>query len=223
MDYSRCIKTAGRMLRYGFACALMLIAVPAHAASVSFFLDQSNTLPDGANYLSVTLDEITGGVNVLVKTLDPLNSIAGKHLGIRKFAFGLSNDVFEEITDLPDGWYVKHNRRMNDFGRFEFKLEGKGWPRREELSFTVGGVSLGDFDSLFAAKVAGFEWCREDEWRNRCGGKDRVTKKAYFAGSLTELPPPSPGAVPVPAAVWLFGSGLAGLLGLASRQKRKTT
>lgn len=208
MDYSRCIKTAGRMLRYGFACALMLIAVPAHAASVSFFLDQSNTLPDGANYLSVTLDEITGGVNVLVKTLDPLNSIAGKHLGIRKFAFGLSNDVFEEITDLPDGWYVKHNRRMNDFGRFEFKLEGKGWPRREELSFTVGGVSLGDFDSLFAAKVAGFEWCREDEWRNRCTGKDCVTK-AYFAGYT----PVS--HVPVPAALWLFGSGLLGLIGVA--------
>jgi len=33
--------------------------------------------------------------------------------------------------------------------------------------------------------------------------------------------PASP--VPVPAAVWLFGSGLASLLGLASRQKRKTT
>jgi hypothetical protein len=222
MDYSRCIKTAGRMLRYGFAGALMLMAVPAHAASVSFFLDQSNRLPDDTNYLSVTLDEIAGGVNVLVKTLDPLNSIAGKHLGIRKFAFGLSNDLFEEITGLPDGWNVKQNKPMNDFGRFEFKLEGKGWPRREELSFTVGGVSLGDFDSLFAAKVAGFEWCRDGEWRNRDAGKD-CASKAYFAGSLTELPPPNPSAVvPVPAAVWLFGSGLAGLLGLASRRKRNT-
>jgi len=33
----------------------------------------------------------------------------------------------------------------------------------------------------------------------------------------------TPAAVPVPAAVWLFGSGLAGLLGLASRRRRKTT
>ena len=37
------------------------------------------------------------------------------------------------------------------------------------------------------------------------------------AGSFT----PAPSPVPVPAAVWLFGSGLAGLLGVSRRSKAK--
>jgi len=36
---------------------------------------------------------------------------------------------------------------------------------------------------------------------------------------FTELPPPPPSSVPVPAAVWLFGSGLIGLIGIARRKK----
>ena len=43
---------------------------------------------------------------------------------------------------------------------------------------------------------------------------------SYGAISATgsEVPPPS--AVPVPAAVWLFGSGLLGLVGVARRKKK---
>ncbi len=190
---------------------------PAQAASVSFFLNQSNKLPDDINYLSVMLTENAGGVDVLVKTLNPLNSIADDHFGIQKFGFGLSNGVFEEITSLPDGWKIKHNKRMDGFGRFDFRLQGKGWARTDELSFTVGGVGLGDFDSLFAAHVAGFEWCKtDDEERNKkrrwCSDRDCVTS-AYFAGSMSAAP------VPVPAAAWLFGSGLLVLVSVARRKK----
>lgn len=204
------------------ASIIMLAAVftplaSAQAASVSFFLDQSNKLPDGVDYLSVMLTESEGGVDVLVKTLDPLNSIANDHFGIQKFGFGLSNGVFEEIENLPDGWRVKYNKRMDGFGRFDFRLQGRGWARTDELSFTVGGVGLGDFDSLFAAHVAGFEWCKIDDERHgerhkRCGGKDCLTS-AYFAGSMPASTP-----VPLPAAVWLFGSGLMGLAGIGRRR-----
>ena len=217
-----CKKAAGCFLRRGlFVCALMFAALPARAASVSFFLDQSNALPDGINYLSVMLTENgDGGVDILVKTLYPLNSIASDHFGIQKFSFGLSNGVFEEITDLPDGWKIKHNKRMDGFGRFDFQLQGKGWARRDELSFTVAGVNLGNFDPLFAAHVAGFEWCKADDWRTddwrryRCGGKD-CTTSAFFAGSMSS----APAHVPLPATVWLFGSGLIGLAAVARRKK----
>jgi hypothetical protein len=208
------IRTAGRFLQYGFfVSVLILAAAPARAASVSFILDQSNKLPDGVNYLSVSLmDNDTGGVNILVKTLDPLNSIAGDRFGIQKFGFGLSGGVSEEITDLPDGWKVKHNKGTDGFGRFDFQLQGKGWARTDELSFKVSGVSLGNFDPLFAAHVAGFEWCNiGDERHSLCSGKDCPTS-AYFTGSLSTTP------VPIPAAVWLFGSGLIGLVTIAKRK-----
>jgi len=39
---------------------------------------------------------------------------------------------------------------------------------------------------------------------------------ANFNLAGADLPPP---AVPVPAAVWLFGSGLLGLVGVARRKK----
>jgi hypothetical protein len=228
MEFSRCIKTAGRFLGYGFVGALMLVALPARAASVSLFLDQSNTLPDGTHYLSVMLTENeTGGVDFLVQTLDPLNDIAGRNFGIQKFGFSFLDESWGEISNLSGGWRIMSNKRMSEFGKFDIRLQGKGKSRTDSLSFTVNGVTLGDLDSLFSAHVAGFEWCNIIEGRykrnkhNWCGGRECVTS-AFFADSLTELPPPNPSAVPVPAAVWLFGSGLVGLLGLGSRRKQKT-
>jgi hypothetical protein len=242
----RYTRIAGLFMRHGlFAGTLMFSALPAHAASVSFFLDQSNTLPDGTNYLSVMLTENdTGGVDFLVQTLDPLNNMAGSHFGIQKFGFSFADGTLGEISglqdhkyhkhgrqeeyfgkhkawdaisDLPDHWSVQNNKSMDGFGKFDIRLAGTGRSRTDSLSFTVDNVTLNDFDSLFSAQVAGFEWCNiDDKRRSWCGGKDCITS-AYFAGSM----PVS--QVPVPGALWLFGSGLAGLLGLASRRKRKTT
>ena len=242
----RFTKIAGRFLQHGLVAGMLMFTVlPAHAASVSFFLDQSNKLPDGTNYLSVMLTENeTGGVDFLVKTLAPLNDIAGSNFGIQKFGFSFADGTWDEISGLPDHmhgknkrheddfgkhktwneisglpdhWSVQNNKRMDGFGNFDIRLAGSGKARTDSLSFTVNGVGLNDFGSLFSAQVAGFEWCKtDDERRNRCGGKDCITS-AYFAGSM----PVS--QVPVPGALWLFGSGLAGLLGLASRRKRNTT
>lgn len=227
MEFCRRIKTAGRVLGYGLVGALMLVALPVRAASVSLFLDQSNTLPDGNHYLSVMLTENgTGGVDFLVQTLDPLNNVAGRNFGIQKFGFSFNDESGFEIIGLPDSWRIREDRRMSEFGKFDIRLQGKGKSRTDSLSFTVNGATLGDFDAIFSAHVAGFEWCniidgkRNHDRNNWCGDRNCVTS-AFFAGSLTELPPPDPSVVPVPAAVWLFGSGLLGLLGLTSRQKRK--
>ncbi len=225
MGYSLCLRTAGRYLRYGLVGALMLTASPARAASVSFFLDQSNTLPDGTDYLSVMLtDNGLGGVDFLVQTLNPLNSVAGRNFGIQKFAFSFLDESWGQITNLPKGWSVRNNQRMDGFGKFDIRLQGKGKARTDSLSFTVNNVTLDDFDSLMTAQAAGFEWCRIDERRHKaCGDKD-CTTSAYFAGRMGDLPPPDPTTtVPAPAAAWLLGSGLAGLFGLVSRRRTRTT
>ncbi|GAB4511087.1 MAG: hypothetical protein Tsb0026_13730 [Sulfuricaulis sp.] len=220
MDCHHCLRTAGRYLRYGLVGALMLSALPARAASVSFFLDQSNALPDDINYLSVMLTENgSGGVDFLVQTLDPLNSIAGGNFGIQKFGFGFLDDTWGEISDLPDGWQVRTNRRMDGFGKFDIRLQAKGNKRTDELSFTVDEVTLGDFGSLMSAHVAGFEWCQTDERRYNWCGDRFCTTSAYFAGHMGSSPSPDPSAVPLPPAMWLFGSGLIGLYGLFQRKK----
>lgn len=201
--------------------AAWLPLAPAQAASVSYFLDESNKLPDGVNYLQVTLTESGSGIDFLVKTLDPLNSIAGDNFGIQKFGFNFTGNTPYEISGLPDDWKVTKDKRMDGFGRYDIRLQGTGHARTDALSFTVGGVALADFDDFFAAHVAGFEWCKIDteeldgksskhQW---CGDKDCVSS-AYFGGNTP---------VPLPAAAWLFGSGLTGLLGLASRRRRTTT
>jgi len=208
------IRAAGRFLQYGiFVSALILAAAPASAASVSFFLDQSNKFPDGVNYLSVSLmDNDTGGVNILVKTLDPLNSIAGDRFGIQKFGFSLNPGVFGEITDLSDGWKVEHSKRMDGIERFDFRLQGKGWMTTDELSFTVSGASLANLDPLFAAYVTGIEWCNSgDERHGKCRGEGRLIN-ANFTGAMPTTP------VPIPAAVWLFSSGLLGLVAVARKR-----
>ncbi len=245
----RYTKIAGRFLRHGLVAGmLMFTALPAHAASVSFFLDQSNKLPDGTNYLSVMLTENeTGGVDFLVETLAPLNDIAGSNFGIQKFGFSFVDGTWSEINNLPDHkhgkgnrhgdddfgkhetwdekisglpdyWRVQNNKRMDGFGKFNIRLSGKGKARTDTLNFTVNGVSLSDFDSLFSAHVAGFEWCPIDDRRRNywCSGKDCITS-AYFAGSM------SVSQVPIPAAVWLFGSGLLGLAAVTRRKKSDGT
>ena len=207
-------KIAGRFLRYGIlACMLLFVSTAARAASVSFYLDQSNKLPDGANYLSVKLTENgSGGVDFLVQTLDALNDIAGHHFGIQKFGFNFTSNTLYEITGLPDYWKVKKDKKMDGFGRYDIRLQGKGKARTDSLSFTVGGVGLGDFDSFFAAHVAGFKWCPDigDKKQNWCSGKGCVSS-AYFGGGTP---------VPIPPAVWLFSSGLLGLIGVARRRRK---
>ncbi|MDH3514055.1 MAG: hypothetical protein OEM83_04200 [Gammaproteobacteria bacterium] len=234
MDRFHYFKTAGRFLRPGFmALALMMAAIPARAASVSFFLDQSNALPDGTNYLSVMLTENdAGGVDFLVQTLDPLDDIAGRNFGIQKFSFSFLDASWGDIENLPSGWRVLNNQRkgifkrqMSSFGKFDILLQGRGSSRTDELSFTVNDVTLEDFDTLMSAHVAGFDWGTSDQyqsnfkrwrWGNRCKG---CITSAFFAGQMGSLPVPVPAAVPLPPAVWLFGSGLLAMAGIAKRRR----
>lgn len=204
-------KAANKLWLSGLIGMLLLTALPAQAASVSFYLDQSNKLPDDTNYLSVTLTENgSEGVDFLVQTLDPLDDVAGENFGIQKFGFNFTSNTLYEITGLPDHWKIKKDKRMSEFGRYDIRLQGGGDARTDELSFTVAGVDLDDFDSFFAAHVAGFEWCRIEN-ENRCSGEE-CFESAYFAGSAAGVP------VPVPAAAWLFGSALVGLLGVMRRK-----
>lgn len=193
-------------------------SVQASAATVSYYLDQSNVsvLPDGTDYLKVTISDSTtvaGNIDFKVETLAALNNISGTSgFGIDQFGFNTNNTLSGSNFVLPTHWTYAGSGNMDGFGLFNLRTDTNGANNRlATLNFSITGISgdtimdyvmmssgnAGQGNTYFAAHVAGF---------NISG-----TTSAYFAGSTP---------VPLPAAAWLFGSGLLGLAGIA-RRKRK--
>lgn len=191
---------------------------PAHAATVSYYLDQSNEntfLPDGTNYLKVTISDGAGGnIDFFVETLPSLSGNAGSNYGIQSFGFNTSLSLSKSnIVGLPAGWNVSLDKNLDGFGNFNFVEGGGGSSRTDPVSFSITGIagdtpmdyvelSVGTAsqgNAFFAAHVAGFN--------DVDPGTGKVTS-AYFGGSTP---------VPLPAAVWLLGAGLGLLSGFARR------
>ncbi len=210
----------------------LFMASSSQAATMSYFLDQSNKLSDGINYLKVTIaDGAEGGVNFTVEALQPLLDLAGDNFGIQKFGFNVLGGVAaeaEDVTALPENWRARDGGRMDGFGLYDITLKGKGKNRQDPLTFSIDGVSVDTIMSyvdlstgrspqgfsLFSAKVSGFNFGNCDSG----GGKDddkkgpsgvdggkggKCVHSAYFGGV---------NAVPAPPAVWLLGTAVAGLV-----------
>ncbi len=195
---------------------LSALSFPALATTVSYYLDQSNVLANGTNYLQVTISDSTttaGDIDFTVDVLTANFPSPGTNFGMETFAFNFDNSLTVGATNIinvdPSSWGITEDQNAGGgFGRFEFQLSGTGSTRTELLTFTISGVA-GDTPSsyalgstlnpqaveFFAAHVADFD----DGYGNTSG---------KFAGST---------AVPVPAALWLFGSGLICLARLARR------
>ena len=211
------------MMRKGILGALVLLAalgsISAQAATVAYYLDQSNALPDGVNYLKVTISDSStnlGDIDLRVDVLTSNFPTPGSNFGMQAFSFNFDNSLSvssSNITNIdPTSWQVSENQNAGGgFGKFEFQLDGTGATRTEVLTFTISGVSGDTINSyalgstlnpssgeFFAAHVADFD--------SAAYGVD----SAQFAGSTP---------VPVPAAFWLLGSGLIGLAGVARRRK----
>ena len=184
----------------------------AQAASISFNLNQTNIGLTELDYLTVTISDsttTTGDIDfsVVVNTANYPGSLS--NFGMDNFYFNYDNNLTVDssnITDIdPSSWSVKTDKNAGgDFGFFEFDLKGSGSTRTELLSFSISNVTGDSIDSYavgygggtglayFAAHVAGFD----------AGAGLTSGKFATVA---------DPVVVPVPAALWLFGSGLIGL------------
>jgi len=209
-------------------------ASAANAVSVSYFLDQTNedpTLPDGINYLIVTLDNNTisptsGFDNLITLTVSkvPGAFTEGNNFGIQSFGFNnpggnLPASAASAIIDTPSGWSTNGPPPSNQdgFGDFDWTVSGGGSNRQDPLVFSIdldGDVfadylgpssgTAGQVNAWFAAHVASFT-------NSTSSGAD----SAFFGGGDEGFPP---NAVPLPAAVWLFGSGLLGMIAIARRR-----
>jgi len=190
-----------------------LAAAPAQAASLSYFLDQSNDLPNGTNYAVVTIEDGVGGdIDFTVEVLTGAFPTPLSNFGMQAFFFNYDQSINVDKSNItsvnPADWDIKENKNAGGgFGKFEFQAKGTGSSRTSLLTFSISGVSgdtvddyavgnAGSMGEFFAADIAGYD----DGVSGSTSGK--------FAGSAL---------VPVPAAVWLFGSAL-GLMGWARRR-----
>lgn len=216
------------------AMSALCLAGPAQAATISYYLDQSNNaaLPDGNNYLKVTIaDGVDGSIDFTVEAQPALLAQTGGHFGIRAFAFNTSYAQFltdAEIVGLPAPYIVRDPvglRQMDGFGKFETQVRYLGdgsaaW--NAPLTFSIVGVN-GDtpYDYVelssgpaaegyvpFAARVQYLLDTPNCSPSETCPWCDPYGL-AYVGGG-TE--------VPLPAAAWMFLSGFAGLAARARRR-----
>jgi hypothetical protein len=197
---------------------LPLVLTGTQASAVSYYLDQSNDLLDGVSYAQVTISDSTttlGDIDFSVELLASAFAVSGSNFGMQNFSFNfdpsLSVDASNIIDIAPLSWTIAEGANAGGgFGKFGFQLSGNGNSRTELLSFSITGVADDTVNSyamgstlnpaaveFFATHIAGFDLING-------------ATSAQFAGSTV---------VPVPAAVWLFGSGLLGLVGFARRKR----
>ena len=169
---------------------------PGGSNSVTLSADASN----GASFPSIKVERLqegflTGGAAVTVSydAYSPLQTVdinAGTQVGKVVFIA----ELFTERTG--------DNGAVNQILQGAPNFLGEGWVHYEFNTFLAadagGGVSL-----LFKADCGANPTCRFD------AVIDNVS-------IITDVTVPQ---VPVPAAVWLFGSGLLGLIGVAKRKK----
>lgn len=209
-----------------FLVTLLLAAGSARAATVQYMLDQSNTLEDDIDYLLVTIsDDQAGQLDFLVEPQATLTEIAGENFGIASFGFLLDAAVELHNDDflLPEKWKVQFNKGMSEAGKFDVRIMGTGQTRQDPLAFSVLGLSLDDIIAGFASHTAGFhidefghegEGYDDEHHEGRRYPPDGISS-AFFYGSR-----PVTTVVPLPAAAWLFGSGLLLLGGFSARRQR---
>jgi hypothetical protein len=186
-----------------FLVFTLLVASRAEAATVQYMLDQSNTLDDDIDYLLVTItDNQPGQLDFLVEIQTSLTQIAGGNFGIASFGFNLDGVAGLSIDDflVPDKWKVQFSKGMSEAGKFDVRIMGTGQTRQDPLQFSVLGLSLEEIIPGFASHTAGFK------------GEGNISSAFIYGDRLVS-------AVPVPAAFWLFGSGIL-LLGRVATRRR---
>lgn len=197
--------------------ALLVLVLPARAATVSYFLDLANELPAGANYLRVTITDSTtvpGDIDFRVALLPDGFPPPGGNFGIDRFLFNHASGVSvssSNVTGLNDGWRVVENSNAGGaFDRYALQLKGSGSSRTGLLAFSITGVD-GDSPASYATPAYGLHNGATAYFAAHIGGFDNHP----YGASSTWVAGSAP--VPVPAAVWLFASGLLGMLALARR------
>lgn len=212
----------------GALCAVLfsLITVSANAALVSR-LGGAAAYDDVLNITWLTDADLSGITNWdgQIRWVDSLNT--ANHLGFNDWrlasmsvAAGLPTGTAAFGSVIDCSFSTELACRDNELGyMYYYNLGGTG--NNLTGNQTVGDVTLTDIQHFY---LTGTKLDRRAAWMFLFNGGhtcdaclfDSTYGWAVRAGDSFGVPIPE---VPIPAAMWLFGSGLLGLVGMARRKK----
>jgi hypothetical protein len=207
----------------------LFLSQPLIAAQITFFGTSQNSVTTTIPWVAGStmwghLDAANGNGTAT----DGFNSLSGKDITMLAISFGnlnltsflspgVSSSGFEVYTDDGAGT------------PFEFTYDGALWATGDVNFLRVDVANNLDLDATATMSVtllsAGVDDLFFNEIMSLTGNSGMITLNAHsFApinavGLFSSVTTLEIAAVPVPAAVWLFGSGLIGLIAVAKRKK----
>ena len=216
------------------ACALFAV-IPVAGASTITLSNKSSDFgePTGSTDpadLDALLDfQVAGNILTLSVTN---NTTAPNTFDITEVYFNATSDVTSlsltsptsagDAGTNPSGWDFSTGSNADGFGSFDFAVMLFG-----DINLNPNIVSPGETEVLtFTLTCAGGATCDMTDFVDP-NSMDFLAAAKFVNGPDVEDPPGQIGPdsafggtmVPVPAAVWLFASGLLGLIGISRRKK----
>ncbi len=192
-----------------------------------FYFSTEAQIPDGSNSSSPTTFNFTsppGIINGTNQTAVSTSFLYGGTTALYTFQPNSCGASKPCTPTSPTGLAATYNAgtltiNLNDFGGFYklFNAQFPLFPDSVQQALKVSASALG------AGSLGADQFYYTLDWSHTITSAEN----SLFGGSVADwhlegVGTLAPAAVPVPAAVWLFGSGLLGLVGVARRKKAKT-
>jgi hypothetical protein len=224
------MKTKKLALSAALAC---LCSVPAVVNAAALYNSWTTNEGESGNYILTVTDQGSGSFNFNL-TVDPWNAEAlGVFVDLGNYNFGAAPPSVTSSSSSPTSLnpaVLLHGTDTNSDtcgngcnlnglsppvatpdGEWEmvFRLGGQGYDGVQTFEWAVAGLTDIAESDFGLVGIRAQQLCDAGDILpgDSCGGSD----KSY--GSVQ--------VVPIPAAAWLFGSGLVGLAGIARRKKAK--
>lgn len=209
------------------AAVFGMITLPSHAVMISSFSFQSAATicfsEDSANCQDISTYGLSGTFQLDLSVLDA--SGAGSIPWNNFIDFNATNSVSNwSLSNLRDGGVLFSNGKIVDFGIDAYPDYSNGWSWTSDgggellLLSGFGVTAPGAAPAFTQASSGSFQFCPSTGEFDPgiCPGG---TVGVMTLGIQAEYTAPMIQAIPVPAALWLFGSGLLGLTAAARRKK----